>query len=171
MSSTPEPINHGRRRFLTAKAYKNHTIHRLPWVVSEQRFLDACTQCGDCISACEQNIIERDAKGMPFVNFNQNECTFCQQCVDVCQQDFFREVTEKAWFSQLNIKDNCLAKSDIYCQSCRDVCDSAAISFTFSQGPIPKPQINQAACTACGACISTCPNDSTELIQLVEVTP
>lgn len=162
--------NPSRRRLFKPK---QATELRLPWVISEPVFLENCTQCEKCISSCETQIISKDVNGFPRVSFKEDECTFCNKCLDVCSEPLFIEKSqrEKAppWEGEVNINNQCLALNDIYCQSCRDVCDTSAINFSYIDSAtnktqsIPKPTINLTDCTQCGACVSTCPQDSISL--------
>ncbi len=157
-------VNHQRRNFLTGRTSSVPHPLRLPWVVDEQLFTQQCTRCNDCIKACEEKIIVLGSGSYPEIDFSLGECTFCQNCLEVCQQDFFKsDKTQPAWESQLAIRDNCLAKNKIFCQSCHDVCEYQAIKFTYRQSAIPEPQINFDSCTGCGACVSSCPNQSIQL--------
>lgn len=162
-----EKINASKRNFLRGKNTTKTKKLRLPWVISEQHFVDGCTQCGECINNCEENIIVKSDDGFPAIDFNKGECTFCEACTSVCKEDLFiTNKTTKAWPTTFNIKDDCFAKNKIYCQSCKDVCDTRAISFHYLNGSIPEPKVDQDLCNSCGACIQTCPNDSTELLLL-----
>jgi len=164
-----ETIDVARRRFFTASVKQvDPTTLRLPWSKSEDNFTQNCTQCQKCLPVCETNIIKRDRQGFPYVDFSQDECTFCQKCVDVCEVDMFDDPsTTKAWHAEVLISDKCLAKNNIYCQSCRDVCDARVINFPLALNQTPQPEIIQQDCTACGACVSTCPQDAMTL-SLVE---
>ena len=164
-------VNQSKRNFLRGRKPLPTPKFRLPWITSEQHFINDCTQCGDCISACPEQIIVKGDDGFPTIDFAKGECTFCEDCISSCKEPLFiSERSAKAWPSHFNIKDNCLAKNDVFCQSCRDVCDSRAITFSYANGPIPTPVIEQSNCNSCGACISTCPTDSTELILIQELT-
>jgi len=156
---------------------------RLPWVINEAVFTTGCTQCQDCVQSCESNIIVKDEDGFPKIDFNQGECTFCNKCIEVCQQplfsglfpkDFTEELAEglteeatkdscdKAWPVTLEINDKCLAKNNIYCQSCRDECETSVIKFNYLNSSIPQPSIAEVDCSQCGACISVCPQSAIE---------
>lgn len=74
-----------------------------------------------------------------------------------------------AFTATITIDEQCLAANSIYCQSCRDVCDENAITFDFFSQSIPTPEINNDACTSCGACISSCPQSAIHII-IKEVT-
>ncbi|MDO3722250.1 ferredoxin-type protein NapF [Marinobacter sp. chi1] len=160
-------MDRSRRNLLLGKPLQVAPPLRLPWLVSEAVFAEGCTQCGDCLSACPEDILVRGEDGSIRVDFSGGECTFCHRCVDACAEPLFRAADEPAWLAALHIKDNCLAKNSIYCQSCKDVCDAQAIEFRYDSA-IPTPRIRQSLCTQCGACVGTCPSQSLELIPLLE---
>ena len=53
---------------------------RPPWALNEFLFVDQCTRCNECITACEEEIIIRADGGFPEIDFNRGECTFCELC-------------------------------------------------------------------------------------------
>lgn len=158
-----------RRRLFRGQVRTKNEL-RLPWAINEAVFTSGCTQCQDCISRCESNIIIKDEDGFPKVDFNLGECTFCNKCIDVCEQPLFSGTfsdntstehnNDKAWPATLTISDKCLAKNNIYCQSCRDECETNVIKFNYVNTSIPEPSLNDVDCTQCGACIKTCPQDA-----------
>lgn len=153
-----------RRRFFRGKV-NTKQVMRLPWVINEAVFTSGCTQCQDCIQSCESNIIVKDEDGFPKVDFSLGECTFCNKCIESCEQPLFsgtftEKNDEKAWPVTLEISDKCLAKNNIYCQSCRDECETSVIKFNFLNSSIPQPSINEVDCNQCGACIKSCPQDA-----------
>lgn len=154
-------IDQTRRNFLRGKRLSTTSAIRLPWVKSEQHFVDSCSQCRDCISQCPENIISIGAGGFPEIDFNKGECTFCQKCVQVCQEPLFTDVeNDPAWQLDISIKDNCLAFNQIHCQSCQDSCETEAIKFSYLTSSIPQPSIVESDCNRCGACVSVCPQNS-----------
>jgi ferredoxin-type protein NapF len=175
----PDIINIKRPNLLRGRI--NHESQpRLPWIINEPLFLNNCSQCNNCITSCDNQIIKQDRNGFPFVDFDENECTFCMKCIDICQQPLFKSTetqqTDKPWQGDFIISSQCLAQNDIFCQSCRDVCETKAISFSTSsqntindptiiyQGsPIAKPYLHNHSCTQCGACVSVCPQDAIAL--------
>jgi len=157
-------VDVSRRGLLRGRLSAPKAQMRLPWVLSEEVFTDQCSRCNDCHSACTENIIVKGDGGFPTIDFSQGECTFCSECVDVCKEPLFlADKTGAAWPTSLSFLDSCLAKNDVYCLSCQDVCDTQAISFVYAAGTIPQPQIVQDDCTACGACIVPCPTQAIEL--------
>ena len=157
-----------RRRFFRGRV-KNKQVMRLPWVINEAVFTSGCTQCQDCISSCESNIIVKDEDGYPKIDFNLGECSFCNKCIEACEQPLFSGAfteenrinkSEKAWPVTLEISDKCLAKNNIYCQSCRDECETSVIKFNYLNSSIPQPSLDNIDCNQCGACIKSCPQDA-----------
>ena len=67
-----------KRRFFQGKVRQPQVI-RLPWIISESVFTQNCTQCQDCINACDTKIIIQDQQGFPKIDFSQGECSFCQK--------------------------------------------------------------------------------------------
>ena len=176
-TKTVEKLADPSRRRLFRGRVKTQKVLRLPWVINEAVFTSGCTQCQDCIQSCETNIIVKDEEGFPKIDFDQGECTFCNKCIEVCQQPLFsglfpkdsseglaedvsKENNNKAWPATLEINDKCLAKNNIYCQSCRDECETSVIKFNYLDSSIPQPSLDEVDCSQCGACISICPQSA-----------
>jgi len=175
-------IDHSRRAFfrrpsslkapvITTDANKDEVSslgllpQRPPWALNESLFTDKCTRCHECISVCEEEIIIKADGGFPEIDFNRGECTFCEACVEVCEPAaLMKQADNKAFYFNISIDNSCLAKKKTHCQSCKDVCDTRAITMPWptdvSFGSIQTPEINIEDCTSCGACISTCPSES-----------
>lgn len=160
----PEIKQVSRRNFLRGKIIPTHHP-RLPWAIEETAFLAGCQQCNACIDICENKIIKRDQRGYPFVDFDHAECSFCMKCVDICNEPIFdKKHGNKPWQGEFAINESCLAKNHIYCQSCKDVCQSKAIQFNYLTS-IPQPALSNEACNQCGACVSVCPQDAISFIK------
>lgn len=156
-------VNLSRRNLLRGKKASTPAPVRLPWTISERVFTAGCTRCEQCISACETEIIIKGSNGYPEIDFSKGECTFCEACVEACELPLFTETTSTPWQLSISLDSNCLANNEVYCQSCRDVCDQSAIKFSYLKTAIPKPEILLDACNSCGACVSTCPQQSIKI--------
>jgi len=74
------------RRQLIRGVLSDHRVKPFPpWSINEQRFVDLCSRCDDCIKACPQHILVKNDQGFPVVDFSLAACTFCAQCSDVCK--------------------------------------------------------------------------------------
>ena len=147
---------------------QGHHAIRPPWS-DLANFLEKCTACDKCISACEMGILTRGAGGFPEVNFSlgRKECSFCQACVNVCEADVFRETSEAAWTHKIEIQAGCLTYHNVECRSCEDSCEHRAIRFKRQMGGVAKIELDLPACNGCGACLSVCPTTAIS-IQFME---
>lgn len=162
-------VDLARRNFFKAKKINSKPAIRLPYVINEQTFIDKCTQCNSCITACPEEIIVKGDGGFPEIDFSQGECTFCNKCVDACKEPLFIESEgEEPWDLSIEIKANCLAKSQVYCLSCQDSCETEAISFKYISYSTPQPQISLDSCNGCGACVAVCPQTAIEISPKTE---
>lgn len=137
----------------------------LPWIIDAGQFLDNCTQCGDCLVACPENIIIKGDGGFPTLNFDLGECDFCSKCASSCKEPIFIALTESPWQKKALINDTCLANQNIYCRSCAESCESQALTFQIGINAVP--QIDNDLCTGCGACVAPCPTKAIEVKELI----
>ncbi|NLJ93844.1 MAG: ferredoxin-type protein NapF [Aeromonadales bacterium] len=147
-------FDHSRRRLFTRRQAVDRPA--LPWLKTAQ-FHELCTQCGECINQCPEQIIRQSGGGFPSVDFQYGECTFCYQCAKACPEPLFLLSSEPPWQAKAVIEQHCLANQNIDCRSCGDSCEPFAISFKLAVGRVAEPQINVSSCTGCGACVSVCP--------------
>lgn len=143
-----------RRAFLGALS-RRHEPRVLPpgFIVG---LLDACTGCGACVEACPTGIIALPDR-VPSLDFAAGECTFCGDCAKACPEPLFEDARPTRFAHVARISDTCFARHGIACGSCRDVCQEQAIRLRPQRGGLFIPDIDEAACTGCGACIGVCP--------------
>lgn len=157
-------VNLSRRNLFKGSTKEVRTGIRLPYVINEQTFIENCTQCENCITACPENIVVKGDGGFPEIDFNKGECTFCNKCVEACKEPLFNQAKgKKHWDLAIEIKANCLAVNQVYCLSCQDSCETEAISFKYIHASTPQPEIALDSCNGCGACVSLCPQSAIEL--------
>ncbi|MDQ6970857.1 MAG: ferredoxin-type protein NapF [Mariprofundus sp.] len=155
-----------RRQFLTAGRNQAVSPLRPPWSINEADFQDACTRCGDCLSACPENILIREGvNGYPIVDFKRGECTFCTDCVKACPSTALAESDARPWLLKAVVGKSCLAKQQVICTTCAEQCELRAIRFTPLAGAIAQPEINLDVCTGCGACDAPCPAQAIEMLR------
>lgn len=135
-------------------------VCRPPWAVAEAEFAAGCSGCGACLEACPQAILVRGAGDKPVVDFSRGGCSYCRGCADVCPEPVFSGPEVAPWALSMVITDRCLALAGVFCQSCRDACEVAAISFDRRPGAVPVPVLQADRCNGCGFCISVCPEQA-----------
>jgi len=143
-----------RRAFLRGR--RRIAAHRPPWALDESAFIDACTRCGDCVRACPEDVLRLDADGFPVVDFADGGCSFCGDCARACSAlalDMQRGPRSRR---HAVVGDECLTRSGIVCQSCRDECPEHAIRFPLLRA-VAAPLLDADRCTGCGACVPACP--------------
>lgn len=152
-----------RRQFLRADISAKHNPIRPPWSVNLDQFYLRCTRCNSCINTCPQHILIKGQGGYPEVDFKHGECTFCQDCVSACQLDALSNENDKPWNFSISISNNCLNSTNSYCISCADQCEPEAIILKPGLAGNVTASIDQSLCTACGACIASCPVDAIKI--------
>jgi ferredoxin-type protein NapF len=150
-------IDNSRRNLLKGVALSTTAPVRPPGAIDEADFVNGCTTCGDCISACPEGIIISGSGAYPEIDFRRGECTFCTECASACPESVIDASIRPLWLLNLRVEDRCLAKNRVICQTCGDVCDQQAIRFRPRLGAVAVPEIRHEDCNGCGACVSACP--------------
>ncbi len=151
-----------RTEFLRGNFSGRSRSLRPPWALPESAFVEQCTRCGDCLNACPEGILEKGRGGFPTVNFTWGGCTFCGDCVRACTAGAFTAAPQQTaslapWSARAAIDPGCLAIRGVECRSCGDQCPAAVIRFRLVVGGTAMPELEDAACTGCGACFAVCP--------------
>lgn len=150
-------VDLSRRAFFRGRPRPRSEI-RPPWALAEDAFVDRCTRCNDCITACPTHILIVGDGGYPTVNFQEGECTFCGDCVARCQPKALQRTAEQPpWSIKAVIGEDCLPRQGVECRVCGDFCDTRAIRFSPRVGGSPLPVVDIEKCTGCGACVAPCP--------------
>ena len=153
-------IAESRRAFLRGRHTPLADSRRPPWTGDD--FTDLCTRCGECVSACPEQVLAPGDGGFPQVVFRGEGCTFCGDCADACPEPVF-DLTRPAFDWTAQVQQRCLALHGIHCQSCQDACEPTAIRFRPQLGKAPVPDIAEDLCTGCFACAAVCPEDAITL--------
>lgn len=147
-----------RRNLLRGQWRNSSTAIRPPWSVEKSLFVDGCTRCQACVSACETGVITIAGRfDYPELDFQRAECTFCRRCAEACPEPIFKSAESRPWRRVAVIDESCLTMKGIACRSCQDVCEPYAIQFRLRLGGIAQPQLDIDACTGCGGCVKSCP--------------
>ena len=146
------------RRRLFGRRPQSSMPFRPPWSVPELAFVDVCVRCDDCVRACPTRLLRRGDGGFPEADFTSAVCTFCGECAHVCASGAIaRDVSRAPWSFTVRMDDRCLARQRVECRVCGEACDVSAIRFRPVVGGVPVPELDEGACTACGACLRPCP--------------
>lgn len=140
---------------------------RPPWA-DLAYFLQNCTACSACISACEMQIIKQGAGGYPEIDFSlgQQTCSFCQACVKSCPEPVFRSISESPWQHKVEIQQGCLVQMNVECRRCEESCEQRAFTFRRQLGGKYSLQLHSTLCNGCGACLNVCPTQVIHILSL-----
>ena len=146
------------------KITKRVPLIRPPGAVSEQKFLQACTRCDECVNACPKDAIVKAPKkmgflimGTPYIDAIKNPCVVCDDlpCISACKDSALLPVPSKfdvkMGYAILD-KNKCQAYGHTFCQQCVIDCPIPGAITPVDD----KPMINKKDCTGCGVCMRSC---------------
>lgn len=146
---------------------------RPPYARHELEFLVSCTRCGDCIDACQYNVIFPlriqlgvQVAGTPALDLLQRWCRLCAEfpCVRVCQPQALQldethdnaTVAGKRSLPRLAIAKidtaKCLPYQGPECGGCAGSCPIENTLLWNKE----RPTINQISCIGCAQCRDAC---------------
>ncbi|STO57563.1 ferredoxin-type protein NapF [Grimontia hollisae] len=118
--------------------------------IEEALFTRLCNQCGDCVDACPQQILQMGRNG-PELDLSLNHCTFCNACPLACETGALQPNGPKDTGWRPVFSYSCNARSLGTCDECADACPQAAITVIANQ--LPTVSVN---CNGCGECKLSC---------------
>lgn len=142
-----------------------------PGASSVDRFLDRCTACHMCISACPTHVLqpaflEYGFSGMlkPRLDYAGAFCNFdCRRCAEVCPDgaltvlDLAQKQVTRIGVADLDL-EKCIVKTKgTDCAACSEHCPTKAVDTVPYGDNLRLPQVNQELCIGCGACEYACP--------------
>ena len=135
-------------------------LFRPPGAVEESMFLERCTKCGDCQTACPYHAIRpandrlSAANGTPTIEADHQACLMCADfpCITACQTGALQTTAPKVIGTAMIKSDLCLAGQGQPCRECVDQCPEPGAITT--QGDVPI--VIADACTGCGVCRTAC---------------
>ena len=140
---------------------------------SVPRFLDHCTGCGLCITACpthvlQPSMLQHGLRGVmkPYLDFTQGFCNFdCNICSTVCPEgailplDLAEKKQTQIALAEFH-RDRCIVQCHhTECGACTEHCPTKALYTVEGKFPSIAPP----HCIGCGACVSTCPKGAISL--------
>ncbi len=144
------------------------------------RFLDRCTACQLCVSACPTHVLqpaflEYGWAGImkPRLDFNQSFCNFeCTRCADVCPDGAILPLAlADKKLTRLGIAHIdyhlCIVKANgTDCAACSEHCPTQAVNTTPYGNNLRLPTMHPELCIGCGACEYACPVRPTRAITI-----
>ena len=137
---------------------------------SLDNFLDNCTACHLCVSACPTQVIQPSVNEFgivniltPVMNYRKGYCNYdCNKCSEVCPTSAIEPLNlEKKKLTQIGIakfiKENCVVytqKTD--CGACAEHCPTKAVHMVLEDN-LRVPKVEDEICIGCGACEHACP--------------
>lgn len=149
-------------------------LFRPPGAVEESMFLERCTKCGDCQTACPYQAIRpandrlSAANGTPTIEADHQACLMCPDfpCITACQTGALQSTSPKVIGTAVIKPELCLAGQGQPCRECVDQCPEPGAITTQGSAPI----VIADACTGCGVCRAACvaPDNAVVLMPILQ---
>lgn len=150
-----------------------------PGARSMKRFLDRCTGCHLCVSACPTHVLqpallEFGLLGFmkPHMNYPAAFCDFdCHRCGDVCPDgaieplDLASKHLTRIGEAQFRREECIVVRNGTDCAACSEHCPTKAVSTVPYGSNLRLPSLDTSLCIGCGACEYACP------VKAITVSP
>jgi ferredoxin-type protein NapG len=138
---------------------------RPPGALSEKKFLETCSRCGECVSVCPADAIRLDPTGekgggAPYIVAADSPCVACDGllCMSSCPSGALvpTPLTQIKMGTAVWRDHLCVRPSDQDCRLCADACPlgTAALEIV-GRDVLVKPL----GCIGCGLCENVCPTE------------
>ncbi|MHB8840558.1 MAG: 4Fe-4S binding protein [Candidatus Aquicultor sp.] len=164
---------------IKSKGTLSPTLLRPPGALNEDKFLDKCIRCGECLKACPTNVLQPsllqhglEAFWAPHVDFGIGFCDWsCNACSMVCPtgaiEDLKLEAKQKFVIGTAEIdRTRCYPwVAGHGCQVCASLCPTLEKAITLkdtgkydpSGMMLVLPYVVKENCIGCGICQANCP--------------
>lgn len=130
---------------------------RPPGAVAEDVFLDCCTKCNDCVTACPPGAIAvHSADGTPILYADQSPCLLCDDfpCITACRTEALVPVSgiDQVQMGTAEVSHRfCTAGQG--CHACVSKCPTNALVLDVASLHLT---VSLEACVGCGMCEMIC---------------
>jgi ferredoxin-type protein NapG len=142
------------------------TVLRPPGALSpDERFLDACTGCGDCLPACPESAIltvpHADGRAIPAIHPAAEPCHLCPDlpCITACPEGALVDPggPERVRIGVARVDPRrCVTFAGEHCTDCYRACPYPDQAIMLIGG---RPLVGTGSCTGCGLCEHACPEN------------
>jgi ferredoxin-type protein NapG len=145
---------------------------RPPGSLDEQKFLDTCSRCGNCVSVCPAQCIKIDSTaakggGAPFIEPDAMPCVVCEglKCMHVCPTGALLP-TPLGHIDMGTARMNyqtCVRSKGENCTICIDQCPIGSVAIELQDGRV---QVHEDGCIGCGVCQHYCPTNPKSIVVI-----
>ena len=122
-------------------------VHRPPFAARDDLFLAVCNGCGDCVSACPNNLL-RLVHNKAELDIEYMACDLCGKCAEACQTHALYPYFPADTGLRPKFGKDCITLQGQSCDVCRESCSQKAIRADLSLVPD--------LCNGCGECKISC---------------
>lgn len=139
---------------------------RPPGALPEDRFLDTCYRCGNCVDICPAKAIrplsngDAAVAGTPHIDPDLAACTLCADlsCMKACPSGALLLVSDlgaiRMGVARLD-QGLCIRHRGQDCSACIEICPIGTAAIGLTEGG--EVTIHEAGCVGCGMCQLHCP--------------
>lgn len=167
---------HTRSVGFGGKKYENHEATRLirpPGALEEELFLDRCSGCAQCVSACPVQAIQLlqsddpRKNDTPYVDPRSKACVVCDDlsCMDACPTGALQKIPRHLihmGVAELR-RDVCVRSDGQDCQICVEKCPIGpdALDIPYQGADV---EVKTDGCVGCGVCEEYCPTEPRAIV-------
>lgn len=143
-------------------------------LVPDERFLAACTGCGECVTACPVNAIvmveQGEGAAIPVIQPALKACVLCDSlpciasCPDGALVDPGGPTAVRMGVARVDPR-RCITFHGQACDRCLRACPYPHQAIMMIGG---RPLVSPSHCTGCGLCERACPEDPPTIVVVAE---